>query len=399
MWIERQNSSIADQFLPALAVVGLRQVGKSSWLRKICQNRTYVSLDVPEVLDLAIHDPALFFRQFPFPLMIDECQLAPNIFRPLKNKLDEWRLTHPDPISDAHGCPVWLSGSNQYLIDKGIQESLAGRVQIRNLHPLSLHELSEAKLHPSLKQMFLSGGWPELYRNPKTDPIQFVNNYLSTALEKDVVLFQGIEKVQEFRKALRLIAGRVGQIAVASDIAKDLKSSPTTVTSWINGLLRLGILYELKPYHSNSNKRLIKSSKLFYFDVSIATRLAGWADVEPMLLSPAAGALFENLICAELLRYNDAFALNWELYFYRTREGEEIDFIVVGPNQKVVAIEVKLSGGDPLRAKLGPTATKLFGNIPLVMVGLETFEKQWNNNVTSCPPSRIGPHVVELFRR
>jgi predicted AAA+ superfamily ATPase len=397
MWIERRNSIVADQFLPALALVGLRQVGKSSWLRRIAKERTYVSFDLPEVLDLAQNDPKLFFRQYPFPLVIDECQLAPEVFRPLKNQLDEWRLKNSNPIRSAHDCPVWLSGSNQFLVDKAIQESLAGRVQIRHMHPLSIHEVSEAGLSLGLQEIFLSGGWPELHRDPVSDPVQYVSNYLATAVEKDVVLFEGIEKVQEFRKALRLIAGRVGQISIVSEIARDLRSSPTTVSAWISGLLRLGILLELKPYHSNASKRLIKSPKLFYADVSLAMRLAGWSQVEPMLLSPASGSLFENLVFTELVRYSDSYALNWELYFFRTREGEELDFVVVGPNLQMVAIEAKLGGGDPLRAKLGQTALKLLGDVPLVLVGLESTERKWNNKVTSCSLSRIGPHISRLL--
>ncbi len=400
MWIQRENNFLSSQKSLALVLVGLRQVGKSSSLRKWKEEkRSYITLDDPSLLGLASNDPELFLDQHPFPLIVDECQLAPMLFRPLKRRLDELKYSENDFVKNGKiaQTPLWLSGSNQTLVDKNIQESLAGRVSLRKMHPLSLFEIKQNGLKASLEDLLLRGGWPALWQDKDLDYVPYVNNYLSTAVEKDVVLFQGIEKVEAFRRAVRLLAGRTGNILKTAEVARDAGLSATTVHSWVDGLTRLGITHLVQPFHTNISKRLIKSPKLYFADTSLASRLCGWSDISPLSVSPQVGALFENLVFNELLRFSDNFDLNWQINFFRTRDGEEIDFVVEGPNQQRIALECKLGGGDPLRAQLGKEAQKVFGEIPHVLVGLRSKLMCWKGQVSSCPPEDLGEHLSKLF--
>jgi uncharacterized protein len=392
MWIERRNNILTENALPALALLGVRQVGKSTFLRHFGSKLRYATLDDPSLCDVAQNDPLLFLRQHPFPLFIDECQLAPALFRPLKAAVDEWRAQ-----GRGTECAVWLSGSNQALIGRGLQDALAGRVTLRFLHPLSLPELRHAGIELSPEVLFLKGGWPELHVNHRISPLSYLNDYIRTAIEKDVSLFEGITQLERFSRLIRLLAGRVGNILNASDVARDAGISPTSASSWIDGLTRLGFLVKCEPFHSNVSKRLIKSPKIYFNDVALATRASGWSEVGPLLVSPQAGALFENVVFQELVRYRDNLGLDWRIHFLRTRDGEEVDFVVEAANGKRVAIEVKLGGGDPRRARLGVETTKVLGDVPLLLVGLTTQTREWHGGVWTSAIVDVGSTTETLL--
>jgi predicted AAA+ superfamily ATPase len=228
-------------------------------------------------------------------------------------------------------------------------------------------------------------------------PYDYLNDYIRTAIEKDVSLFEGISSVEKFSRIIRLLAGRVGNLLNASEVARDAGVSPVTAGAWIDGLARLGFVVKCEPYHSNLSKRLIKSPKIYFADVAVATRASGWSQIGPLMVSPQAGALFENVVHQELVRYRDNFLLDWRISFLRTREGEEVDFVVEDGGGRRVAIEVKLGGGDPLRAKLEGEVSKVLGTVPLLIVGLTTTSREWRGDVWTCAPFEIGETVARLL--
>jgi uncharacterized protein len=393
MWYKRDllSSWQNEATLPVRALIGLRQVGKSSFLLRHKEvDRGYVTLDDPSERMTAQQDPELFLTQHPLPLIIDECQLAPRLFSSIKKKIDEL----PEPLK--HTSPIWLSGSNQILLDSKIRESLAGRVTFFNLHPLSMSELRTQQTDLDAKETLLHGGWPALWQHRTLSPTQYLTDYIRTAVEKDAIALGGIEKAERFSLVLRLLSGRIGSLLNYSEIARDAGVSVPTVTEWIDLLTRLGFIYRITPYFTNTSKRLIKAPKLYLCDVGLAIRLSGWSDIEPLLLSPQAGAIWENFIFTEIVRTRDHHRAHWEISFWRTKDGEEIDFIVQNGRLEKVAIEVKLGGGDPLRYQRPKEFSKIFGaDVPIILVGLTTKHKEWRDNIFTVDPRDIQTLLLD----
>ncbi len=289
---------------------------------------------------------AFFFEQFTGPLILDEATLAPQIFPELKRRIDierRRRLETNSPIS----LDIWVTGSNQTLLQKEVRESLAGRANYFSLNTLSLHECENHFAQPvTLRTLFLRGGWPELHASPDLNPVQYLNDFISTFIEKDIVAAAGIEKKAAFSKTLQLTAARVGQLINYSDIAKTVGVDTTTVQAWISLLDQNGIVHILQPYHTNLNQRLIKTPKIYLEDTGLAVRLQGWSEFEPLLLSPYFGHLLENLVLAEISRFFINRGLQSEIYFIRSKEQVEVDFLVQLSNQRWIAIEVKTTPMD-----------------------------------------------------
>jgi predicted AAA+ superfamily ATPase len=356
MWIQRDLLSYltrahSDQTLPIKVLRGPRQVGKTSLLHHLGTHRL-VLFDDLGVRSLAQENPALFFEQFTGPLILDEATLAPNIFPELKKRVDQARRLHQDTGSPIE-IDIWITGSNQTLLQKAVRESLAGRASYFSLNTLSLHEWIKAFSHPfSLRTFCMRGGWPELYVSPNLNAIQYLNDFISTFIEKDIVNAAGIEKKAAFSKSLQLLAGRVGQLLNYSDIAKNVGVDTTTVQSWTALLQENGILRILEPYYNNLNQRLIKTPKIYFEDVGLAARLQGWSEFDPLLLSPYFGHLLENLALSEITRFFTNQGLEASFYFVRSKEQVEIDFLLQISNQRFVAIEIKTTPMDFTRQQL-----------------------------------------------
>lgn len=233
---------------------------------------------------------------------------------------------------------LWITGSNQSLLQKSVQESLAGRSNYYDLNTLSLNELKEIS---TLDEIFIRGGWPELHIEKKMSPISHINGLISTFIEKDIVGAAGIEKKDSFTRLLPLLAGRVGQLVNYSDLAKNLSVDTTTIQSWVRLLEENGILFTVQPYFNNLSQRWIKTPKLYFLDIGLAVRLQGWTQIEPMRTSPMMGLLYENLILIEIHRFLINTLTSGTIFFLRNKEKEEVDFLVSLPNQTWVAIEVK----------------------------------------------------------
>lgn len=356
MWIERdlKVDSAAECALPIKILRGPRQVGKTSLLAKLDTHKV-VYLDDATTRLRAQEDPRFFLDQLPSRIILDEAPLAPALFSELKRRVDEVRITKQGEMPD-----VWLTGSNQTLMQKEVGESLSGRASYFDLNTLSIHELDGLW---SLNSYLLRGGWPELYASPQLEVSRYLNDLVSTYIERDIVVAAGIERRAAFLKVLHLLAGRVGQLFVASDIAKAAGVDATTVQSWVALLATNAVVFPLPAYFTNVNKRLTKAPKYFFYDVGLAVRLQGWQEIEPIRNSPLFGHLFENIVIGEVVRFFVNRGMRPLLYFVRSKEKVEIDLLVELGNQRYLALEVK-STPEPWTQKQHDLADSL--DIPIV---------------------------------
>jgi predicted AAA+ superfamily ATPase len=349
MWIQRDFLNFflshPQKTLPVKVLRGPRQVGKTSLLHHLGTHKL-VLFDDLSIRTLAQENPSLFFEQFTGPLILDEATLAPHIFSELKKRIDLERRQRQDTEASL-SIDIWITGSNQTLLQKEVQESLAGRANYFFLNTLSLHELENTFHQPvSLQTLFLRGGWPELHASVELDAVQYLNDFIATFIERDIVTAAGIEKKSAFTKTLQLVAARIAQLLNYSDIAKNVGVDTTTVQAWVALLDQNGIARILQPYYTNLNQRLIKTPKIYLEDTGLAVRLQGWSEFEPLLLSPYFGHLFENLVLAEITRFFINRGMSPQIYFLRSKEQVEVDFLVCLSNQRFLAIEVKTTPMD-----------------------------------------------------
>ncbi len=334
------NSSAGIQIL-----LGPRQCGKSTLFASLFLDRAYkeITFDDFQMRQLANQDPALFLQQFEPPLLLDEVQYVPNLFPELKKIIDKMKRAKVLGEFNPTKPLFRLTGSNQILMDKNIKESLAGRASYYYLNTLTVHEILQALPNTAIKDILFKGGWPELYVHDNNISVTaYLNDYIRSYVEKDIVLAAGIHKTSEFLTVLRLCAARTGQEMDYFDIHRDSGVSSVTVKEWISILDRADLIYQLRPYFNNLNQRLIKRPKLYFLDTGLAIRLQGWSEALPMLSSPQIGGLFETLVVAEIVKFIRNYGKDWELFFWRTKDGrEEIDVILKTSKDDVHAFEIK----------------------------------------------------------
>jgi len=305
---------LSDQF-KAVAVTGPRQSGKTTLVRAVFTGKPYVNLENPDSRRFAMDDPRGFLSQYPGGAILDEVQRVPELFSYLQQVLDEF---------DGTGMFI-LTGSNNFLLQENISQSLAGRVGYLFLLPLSLSELGWNST--SSNELLFRGGYPALYSN-STDSSLFYANYLRTYVERDVRLIKNITDLFAFEKFLRLCAGRTGQLLNMSSIAMESGVDVKTIGSWIGVLETSFIAFRLQPYHKNYNKRIVKMPKLYFYDTGLAVALMGIENTDQLAIHPFRGNLFENLVILELMKRRFNKALQKKLYFWRDNTGHEIDVIL-----------------------------------------------------------------------
>jgi uncharacterized protein len=341
-----------DRGMYAQILIGPRQCGKSTLFAILGEGKyPEVTFDDFQIRNIADRDPALFFAQYPPPLIIDEIQYAPNIFPEIKLIIDNLKRERAlKNRSDEIEVLFYLTGSNQILLDMHVKETLVGRAGYYHLNTLSVHEIRNAFPQISLTEVLFKGGWPELYTNSALDTVKYLNDYIRNYIEKDVVMSAGIIKKKEFHTVLGMLAARTANILNHSSLAKDSGVKSVTINEWISVLERTALIYLLSPLEANLNKRLTKSPKVYFLDTGLTTRLQGWPDIQPLLTSPQAGALFETLVLGEIVKCILNFGLNWKVSLWRTKDGEEIDFIIDNGKGEILALDAKLSihGAEPL---------------------------------------------------
>jgi hypothetical protein len=321
--------SLAAGF-PIVSMTGPRQSGKTTLVRASFPEMRYVSLEDPDMLELATSDPRGFLHVHREGLVIDEAQRAPKLFSYLQTLSDE----APRP-----GRFI-LTGSQQFGLLSGISQSLAGRVGMLQLLPFSVQELIAASVAvPELDQLLFQGLYPPLYDRTVSPP-QWHSSYVMTYVERDLRQMLNVRDLAAFQRFLRMCAARVGQLLNLSSLAMDCGITHNTARSWLSILEASYVVFLLQPHFRNFGKRLVRSPKLYFYDPGLASWLLNIQDAAHLAIHPQRGGLFECLIAGELLkaRFNKGLASN--LYFWRNNKGDEID-LVVDRGAQLVPVEIK----------------------------------------------------------
>ena len=358
-------------------VIGPRQSGKTTLVRLVFNDKPYANLENPDIRRFAMEDPRGFLSNYPQGAVLDEIQRAPELFSYLQQILDETK---------TNGLFI-LTGSNNFLLQESISQSLAGRVGYLFLLPLSLQEINNKE--QNINKLMLKGGYPALYTET-TDPAKWYPNYIRTYIERDVRMIKNITDLYAFERFLRLCAGRIGQLLNMSSLAVEVGVDVKSISSWIGILETSFIVFRLQPYYANFNKRIVKMPKLYFYDTGLALALLGVENAGQLTLHPFRGSLFENMVIVDFLkrRYNAGKSNN--LFFWRDNVGNEIDLLIENGIQRL-----------PVEIKSGQTITSDFfkgihfwnkmtqteGGI--VIYGGDMMQQR-SNNITVVPLSEIN---------
>lgn len=326
MWIPRDVEPRLVQSArtrPVVVLTGARQTGKTSTLIRLFREHRVVSLDLPTEAEQAEKEPDAFLRRHPPPLLVDEVQYAPSLFRHLK--------VHVDAERDRPGRFL-LTGSQKFTLMRGVSESLAGRADIVELGTLSLSEILGALPDARAEEAVVRGGFPELQANPDIDATAFYNSYVATYLERDVRSLTNVGSLRDFERFLRACAIRSANLLNKADLARDVGIAPSTANQWLSVLEASGQVVLLEPFFSNRTKSIIKSPKLYLADSGLLCRLLNIRSVEELLASPSAGAVWETFVFAELRARERRAGRVGSLFFWRDRT-REVDFVAEAAGQ------------------------------------------------------------------
>jgi hypothetical protein len=315
---------------PVVAITGPRQSGKTTLARTVFGGKPYVSLEDPDERALAEADPRGWLARFPRGALIDEAQRFPALFSYLQGAVDERGRTGE----------IVLTGSQQIGLMSRITQSLAGRVGMLHLLPLSLAELQRVDLAPpTLEDALWRGGYPALHARALR-PTDWVPNYVATYIERDVRQLLAVRELGLFQRFLRMCAARTGQLLNLSSLAADCGISHVTAREWLSVLEASYIVRLLQPYHANFGKRLVKTPKLYFIDTGLAAWLLGVRDAESMATHAMRGALFESWVIAEILKHEFNGGAVPELWFWRDSNGQEVDLLLPA-GQWLQPVEIK----------------------------------------------------------
>ena len=339
----------------AILLTGPRQAGKTTMLRSLAEKenigREYVSLDDLNIRDMAKNDPALFLQLHKPPILIDEVQYAPELFTYIKIHIDE----HHNPGD------FWMTGSQIFRLMQGVQESLAGRVALLHMSPMSQREIINASCEPfsvdferlsseskqitavTTPEMFeriWKGSMPGIISGQYTDRNIYYSSYISTYMERDVRELSGNIDVLKFNRFITAAAARTSQLLNYKALADDADIDMITAKAWVNILETLGIIFLLHPYSNNVLKRTIKTPKLYFYDTGLVCYLTKWSSPEIAESGAMNGALLENFAVSEIMKGYHNAGLEPYLYFYRDRDTKEIDVIIEGDG-KIYPLEIK----------------------------------------------------------
>ena len=339
------------RLFPVWLLLGPRQVGKSSLLDRCADGHAYVSLDDLDTRERANRDPVLFVRELTPPFVIDEIQYAPKLLSPIKRMVDGGGL-EPGAIR--------LTGSQSYEVMEGVTETLAGRVAILNLLGLSDEEkaLPSTLTPDAYFRRILETGFPRLCGiEDRAARDLYLSSYVQTYIERDIRELLRIEKRREFETFVKLCALRTSQVVNYDDLARDAGVSAGTARSWLSLLEDAFLIRLLAPYFTNRTRRMIKSPKLYFLDAGLAAWLGGWRTADEARLGPMGGALFETHVLAEVIRRFRHRARELDIHFWRTRDGQEIDFLIESGG-RTWPVEVKI--GSPRYDRL-PSLRRIAG--------------------------------------
>lgn len=325
---------LKDQY-PILALTGPRQSGKTTLLRYLLPDYQYVSLENLDNRTFAQEDAVGFLETYSEPTIFDEVQRVPSLFSYLQTKVDSRR---------AMGQYI-LSGSQNFHLLERITQSLAGRVAILKLLPFDTEELRQAQILDTQWQAhLLKGFYPPVF-DRQLNPSEFYNNYLQTYINRDVATLSNIQNARRFQNFIRLCAARTGQLLNLSNLANECGITQPTAKSWLSILERSYIIFLLQPYFENFSKRVMKTPKLYFYDVGLAAFLLGsrYKAENPLpsdLSRSTQGHLFENLVIADMVKKNHHDYSLRDLWFWRDSSGNEVD-ILTQAGEQLDAFEIK----------------------------------------------------------
>ncbi len=320
--LEKQVAQAARHF-PAVVLTGPRRAGKTSLLRRLFPQASYILLEDPDVVARLRADPQGFLDAVQLPVILDEVQNVPEVFAFVRSRIDR----QPRRMGQ-----LLLTGSQEAPLMQGVTESMAGRAAVLQLLPLSTRETPRVTL--------LHGGYPEAVARPGAARLWF-SSFLQTYLERDVRAVTAVKDLATFRRFLALVASRHGQILNKTDLAAPLGVSVPTVTQWLGVLETTAQILIVPPFYENLGKRLVKSPKVYVADSGLACHLLGVDTVPELFKSPFYGALFEGFIAAEIVKAQVNAGRRRELYYFRDEQGLEVDFLMPGRSGAVALVECK----------------------------------------------------------
>lgn len=322
---------------PMVTLTGPRQSGKTTLAKAVFKDRPYASLEEPDLRRFAQEDPRSFLGRFSDGAVLDEIQRCPELLSYLQSMVDE----------DGRMGMFLLTGSQQFGLMSGITQSLAGRTAFVELLPFSLPELADAGVQPpDIDRVLVKGCYPPLY-DRKIAPSAWFNAYVAAYVERDVRQMLKIQDLESFQRFVRMCAGRTGQLLNLSSLATECGITHNTAKAWISVLEASYLVFLLPPHHANFNKRLVKTPKLYFYDVGLAAWLLGIKSEEQMEPHPLRGNLFENLIVSELIKSRLNQGEKPAFYFWRDSNGNEVDLIIE-----------QGTGWMPVEIKSGRTLTR-----------------------------------------
>ncbi len=319
------------KYYPVVVLTGARQTGKTTFLHSVLSDYTYVTLDLPSVAALAEENPQSFFEQYPPPVLVDEVQYAPSLFRHIKYLVDGQRHQMGQFV---------LTGSQKFSLMQNVSESLAGRAAILELEGLSWQE-SRSLPHINQQVYTIRGGFPELSRVPELPLNTWFSSYVATYLERDVRQLLNVSSLRDFERFMRILAARNGQQIDNATISRDLGISAKTVASWLSVLETSGQVSILPSWHINMGKRMVKTAKVYFNDTGLLCWFLGVTETN-LTTSPFRGTIQETLVYSELRKTIKSHNLNRQIYYYRDANNLEVDFLVAGGGALKI-IEAKAS--------------------------------------------------------
>lgn len=341
----------------AILLTGPRQSGKTTMLKELTNRenigRNYVSLDDLSIRDMAKNDPALFLQIYKPPILIDEVQYAPELFTYIKIHIDE----------NHNPGDFWLTGSQVFRLMEGVQESLAGRIAILHMSPMSQREIIgkenipfstdldilvkesneiEPLSMPEIFERIWTGCMPGIISGQFPERDIYYSSYISTYIERDVREISGGVDALKFNRFISAVAARASQLINYTELANDADIDHATAKSWLNILEKLGIVFLLQPYSNNILKRTVKTPKVYFYDTGLVCYLTKWTSPEVAEIGAMSGALIENFTISEIIKSYQNAAMQPHLYFYRDRDAKEID-VIMESNGTLYPLEIKKS--------------------------------------------------------
>ena len=392
----------SEKTFKSILVTGARQTGKSTVLQKLFPEKKYVPVDDPFIEEQAVEQPEMFMMLNPPPVIYDEVQRAPNLFRYIKIKCDE---------SDERGL-FCLSGSQPLELMEGVSESLSGRIGSIELSGLSMREIKgdsfnrsfvptmeyvqerskSVKPFDNIWEVIHRGGYPEL-QNPEVDWSVFYSSYIKTYLERDVRSLSAVQNLDDFRKFMIAVAARTGQMINYANIADEVGKDQSTIKRWLSVLEASGIIYLLEPFSSSVLKRAIKTPKVYFRDTGLAAYLTRWLTPETLANGAMSGAFFETFVISEILKSysNRGIDYRYCVSYYRGRDKKktsenEID-LIIEENGTLYPVEIKRS------SKVIADQTSAFS----VLDGIPDKKRGMGAVICMCPqPGALRENLLRL---